>query len=89
MGAVKGRAHRRHGRGGTEILYARVDQDVMDLLDTGAAASGLSRVAYLQELLSRMPRDERGIPPWLLDLTDGQVRLFEASTGEESVKSAA
>lgn len=88
MGAVKGRTHRRQGQGGTEILYARIDQDVMAMLDAGAAAAGCSRVAYLQELLSRMPRDERGVPPWLHDLVDSQGRLFETSM-EESVQSAA
>jgi hypothetical protein len=88
MGAVKGRIHRRPGRGGTEILYARVDEDVMAMLDAGASAAGCSRVAYLQELLSRMPRDERGVPPWLHDLVDSQGRLFETSR-EESDQSAA
>jgi hypothetical protein len=77
MGAVKGRAMRR--RGGSSVLYARVDQDVMDLLDAGASVAGWSLAAYLHELLSRMPHDARGIPPWLEDLVDEQGRLFEGA----------
>jgi hypothetical protein len=87
MGAIKGRTRRRQG--GTEKLYVRVDQDVIDLLDAGAEAARCSRVAYLEELLLRMPRDARGIPPWLQDLVDGQGQLFETSTREEPVQSAA
>jgi hypothetical protein len=84
MAAPKGRPHRLVV--GERTLFAKVGGDVIDVLEAGAAATNMTRAAYIERLVRAMPVDERGLPPWLADSVDAEQLPL---SGEEPDRAAA
>jgi hypothetical protein len=87
MAAPKGRAWL--PAPGEHVVYARVRREVVDVLEAGARALNISRSRYVDWLVSTMPRDERGLPPWLAEIAATEQLPLDMDTGKEPDPAAA
>jgi len=72
MAAPKGRQRSDEPIGNTNVLYVRVTDEALAVLDAGAAALGLTRSAYAELFIRRVPVDERGLPSWTRERVDAE-----------------
>ncbi|MGH3739383.1 MAG: hypothetical protein ACRDT6_27845 [Micromonosporaceae bacterium] len=66
MASIKGRTQRPATTDTGDIpTFVRLREDVRSVLDRGAAAMNTSLSAFVEELVRRAEKDERGLPVWV------------------------
>jgi hypothetical protein len=75
VAAPKGRTPREQS--GPNVLFARISDEAISILEAGAAALGMSRSAYTELFIRRAPLDEHGLPAWAREeFTGEQLELL-------------